>query len=234
VPAAPETALPVGERKRYGVVAVCNGEGIEAIYQELGADRLVQGGQTQNPSTNDFLDAFAHVNAEHIFVFPNNGNIFMAAQQAAELYRDATVHVLPSKNIGTGYVALSSANFEDDDPAAVEAEMLAAMKRVRAGYVSPSIRDAELNGIKIHNGDTIGIVDKTVVVADADRLTASVRLAEKLLADGAYMLTVFCGKDAQPEETQALQETLAERFPDAEVYPADGGQDIYPYIFVAE
>ncbi|MBR6681353.1 MAG: DAK2 domain-containing protein, partial [Clostridia bacterium] len=94
--------------KKYGIVAVCSGDGIESLYKELGTDEVVQGGQTQNPSTNDFLDAFAKVNAEHIFVFPNNGNIFMAAQQAGELYKHATVHVIPSKNIGPGYVAVSS------------------------------------------------------------------------------------------------------------------------------
>ena len=96
----------------------------------------MQGGQTQNPSTNDFLDAFAKINAEHIFVFPNNGNILMAAQQAGEMYDKASVHVLPSKNIGTGYVAISSADLSCDDPEAIIEQMNEAMGRVTAGYVS--------------------------------------------------------------------------------------------------
>lgn len=228
----PKEAEPT---KKYGVVAVSNGPGIEKLFRELGTDEIVQGGQTQNPSTNDFLDAFANVPAEHIFVFPNNGNILMAAQQAAALYAHATVHVLPSKNIGTGYVAVSSADFENPDPEAVVAQMLEAMNRVTAGYVSPAIRDAEMNGVHIHNGDTIGIIGKEIVVSEADKVTAALRLAEKLLEDEEkFMLSIFVGKDTTKEEQAQLQELLEEHCAFAEVYFINGGQDIYPYIFVAE
>ena len=221
--------------KKYGVVAVCSGDGIEALYKELGTDEVVQGGQTQNPSTNDFLDSFAKVNAEHIFVFPNNGNIFMAAQQAGVLYKKATVHVIPSKNIGSGYVAVSSANFDDPDPLSIVEQMESAMKRVTAGYVSPSIRDADLNGIHINNGDTIGIVEKEIVVSDPNRITAAYKLAERLLSEeDKFMLSVFCGKDSSESEQEELKTKITESFPSAEVYFIYGGQDIYPYIFVAE
>ena len=118
--------------KKYGIVAVTNGPGVEALFKELGTDEIVQGGQTQNPSTNDFLDAFAKVSAEHIFVFPNNGNIIMAATQAAEIYDKAQVHVIPSKNIGTGYVAVSSAELSNDNVDAIIEDMMKAMKRVTA------------------------------------------------------------------------------------------------------
>ena len=231
-----EKAEPVADTpvKKYGVVAVCIGDGIESLYRELGADEIVQGGQTQNPSTNDFLAAFEKVPAEHIFVFPNNGNILMAAQQAAELYKKADVHVIPSKNIGTGYVALSTADFTAEDPTVVVDGMIEAMKRVVAGYVSPSIRDADLNGIHINKGDTIGIIDKEIIVSDPNRLEAAVVLAERLLRDDKFMLTVFRGQAADEEEQEALQAAIAERCPDAEVYFVDGGQAIYPYIFVAE
>ncbi len=221
-------------KKKYGVVAVTNGDGIEALFREFGTDEIVQGGQTQNPSTNDFLDAFEKVNAEHIFVLPNNSNILLAAQQAGELYDKAKIHVIPSKNIGTGYVALSSMNLESENPSEIIAEAEAAMTRVIAGYVSPSIRDADMNGIHINEGDTIGIVNKEIVVSDKDRLTASAALAKKLLDDGKFMLTVFCGKDAESSEQDSLQAAIANAKPDAEVYFIDGGQDIYPYIFVAE
>ena len=221
-------------RKKYGAVAVCIGEGIEALYRDMGCDEIVEGGQTQNPSTNDFLDAFSRVNAEHIFAFPNNGNILMAAQQAAELYTDAVVHVIPSKNIGTGYVALSTADFENPDPAAIEEGMLEAMKHVTAGYVSPSIRDAEINGVHIEKGDTIGIIEKEIVVSRKDRLGAACALAEKIMAEDKFMLTVFVGKDSDTEEESRLEALLHENCPDAEIYFVDGGQEIYPYIFVAE
>lgn len=231
----PVESAPAAEMKQYGVVAVSNGEGISALLKELGTDEVVPGGQTQNPSTNDFLDAFSRVHAEHIFVFPNNGNIVMAARQAASLYEDATVHVIPSKNIGTGYVGISSIDFENPDPQAVIAQVEAAMQRVTAGYISPSIRDADMNGVHIHKGDTIGIIEKEIVVSEADMMTATNKLAKQLL-DGPdkFMLTVFTGKDATAENQAALSEHLTESCPSAEVYFIDGGQEIYPFIFVAE
>ena len=221
--------------KRYGIVAVSNGPGIENLFLELGTDVIVHGGQTQNPSTNDFLEAFEKISAEHIFVFPNNGNIFMAAQQAGDLYEKAKVHVLPSKNIGTGSVAVSAANYDNPDVDAVIAEMEEAMKRVTAGYVSPSIRDADMNGVHINNGDTIGIIGKEIVVSDPDKMTATCALASMLLdLPEKFMLTVFCGEDSNEDEKNKLTEYLGEKYPDAEVYFIDGGQEIYPYIFVAE
>ncbi len=219
--------------KKYGVVAVTNGPGLESLFKEFGTDEIVEGGQTQNPSTNDFLDAFAKVNAEHIFALPNNSNILLAAQQAADLYKDAKIHVIPSKNIGTGYVALSSMNFDAENPEDILSEVEVAMSRVTAGYVSPAIRDADMNGVHVTNGDTIGIVNKEIVVSHPDRLSAAAALAEKLL-DGKFMLTVFTGKDADAEEQEKLQAEIAKKNPDAEVYFIDGGQEIYPYIFVAE
>jgi DAK2 domain fusion protein YloV len=231
-PGKPAKAEP---KKKYGIVAVGQGPGVESLFLELGTDEIVHGGQTQNPSTNDFLDAFAKVWAEHIFVFPNNGNILMAASQAAELYEDAQVHVIPSKNIGSGYAALSSANLDAATPDEIINDALEAMGRVTTGFVSPSIRDADMNGIHINEGDTIGIIDKEIVVADADKSVATNALASKLMnMPGKFMLTVFSGKDASDEENQALEAYVTSEFPDAEVYFIDGGQDIYPYIFVAE
>ncbi len=232
---APEKEENAAPEKRYGIVAVSNGPGIENLFLELGVDVIVHGGQTQNPSTNDFLEAFAKVSAEHIFVFPNNGNIFMAAQQAGELYEKAKVHVLPSKSIGTGYVAVSAANYDNPDVDAVIAEMEEAMQRVTTGYVSPSIRDADMNGVHINSGDTIGIINKDIVVSDADKMTATCALASMLLdLPEKFMLTVFCGEDSSEDEKEKLTQYLGEKYPDAEVYFIDGGQEIYPYIFVAE
>ncbi len=221
--------------KKYGIVAVTNGPGVEALFKELGTDEIVQGGQTQNPSTNDFLDAFAKVSAEHIFVFPNNGNIIMAATQAAEIYDKAEVHVIPSKNIGTGYVAVSSADLCNDNVDAIIEEMMKAMKRVTAGYISPSIRDADMNGVHIKKGDTIGIIEKQIVVSEPDRLEAAKLLVSMLLsADGKFMITAFMGKESTPDECAALETYIKEVHPSVEIYFVDGGQEVYPYIFVAE
>lgn len=233
-PETPAEEIPA-EKKKYGVVAVSNGDGVEALFKELGTDVVVQGGQTQNPSTNDFLDAFRHVYAEHIFVFPNNSNIIMAASQAASLYEQATVHVIPSKNIGTGYVGISSIDFENPDPEAVIEQIKSAMGNVVAGYVSPSIRDADMNGVHIVKGDTIGIIEKEIVVSEADRMTAATKLAVKLMEyPDKFMLSIFCGKDATDADRETLSSNLEEACPSAEVYFIEGGQDIYPFIFVAE
>ena len=230
--AVEENTVPA---KRYGIVAVSNGRGVDALFTDLGADKIVSGGQTQNPSTNDFLDAFAQVSAEHIFVFPNNGNIFMAASQAADLWEKAEVHVIPSKNIGMGYAALSTADLSSDDVDAIVKEMNESMTRVTTGYISPSIRDAEMNGIHINEGDTIGIIDKEIVLSEKERKDAAHALACKLLdMPEKFMLTVFVGADATEEDRAELEAFINEKYPSDEVYFIDGGQDIYPFIFVAE
>ncbi len=221
--------------KACAVVAVCNGAGIEALYKELGTDIIIHGGQTHNPSTNEFLEAFRRLNADHIFVFPNNGNILMAAGQAADLYDQSVVHVMPTKSVGTGYVALSSADFTGMSPEENLSAMQEAMERATAGYISPSIRDTELNGIEIHTGDTIGIIEKEIVVSDPNRRMAARALADKMLAmPDKFMLTVFCGVDASVEECAFLEKELMGDHPTAEFYFIDGGQEIYPYLFVAE
>jgi len=231
--AEPEAAPKPREKKKYGIVAVCNGDGVENLYRELGADEVIYGGQTHNPSTNEFLDAFGRIYAEHIFVFPNNGNVLMAAQQSAELYKDAKIHVLASKNVGMGYVALSTADLSCDDVDMILGGMKEAMQSIISGYISPSIRDADLNGVHIKNGDTIGIIEKQVVVSSKNRGEAARVLAGTML-EGRFMLTVFCGKDATDADNEELTRFLSEMRPDAEVYFIPGGQDIYPYIFIAE
>lgn len=232
---ATETVDVSVPKKKYGVVAVTNGPGIENLFREIGTDEIICGGQTHNPSTSDFLEAFEKISAEYIFVFPNNSNIFMAAQQAGDLYEKAQIKVIPSKNIGTGYVAISSADFENPDVDAIVTEMETAMQRVTAAYVSPSIRDADMNGVHINNGDTIGIINKEIVVSEGNKMTATCKLASMLLEQPEkFMLTVFSGEDTNESEKNELTEYLGDKYPDAEVYFIDGGQEIYPYIFVAE
>ena len=221
-------------KKKYGIVTVSNGEGLSAIFRELGADEIVDGGQTNNPSTQNFLEAYKKINAEHIFVLPNNSNIMMAAEQSVDLYDKAVIHVIPAKNIGAGYVALSSADLENQSVEEIIETMTEAIGRIETGYVSPSIRDAEMNGITIAEGDTIGIIAKEIVTANADRLTATEALVDKLVTEDRFMLTCFFGKDSTSEEREALERIIAEKYPSLETYFLDGTQEIYPYIFVAE
>ena len=227
----PENTAP---KKLNAIVAVCMGDGIESIYRDLGCDYIIRGGQTQNPSTSDFIEAFKSLNAENIFVFPNNGNILMAAEQARDMYEDANVIVLPSKNVGIGYAALAATDITAP-PEEVKAQMEDAMSRVTAGYVSPAIRDTQIEGVNINNGDIMGIIGKEIVIVVDKQISAAVALADALLSkDGTFMLTAFVGEGVTEEEQAIVDERIRAMHPTAEVYFANGGQAIYPYIFVAE
>lgn len=230
-----KSAVKAQPRKRYGSIAVCSGDGIEATFREFGVDEIVAGGQTSNPSTGDFLRAFDKVAAEHIFVFPNNGNIYLAAKQAASIYRDADVRVIESKDLGSGYVGITAIDPDAESADDVEKEIVKAMQRVTTGCVSTAIRDANLNGVQIANGDYLAFVGKETVAADRDVIIVTKALIDRLLSDKRKsMLTVFCGVDAAVADQRTLQTWLHETYPRVEVYFSDGGQEIYPYILIAE
>lgn len=222
-------------KKKYGIVAVSNGDGISDLFRQLGTDEIVQGGQTNNPSTSDFVEAFDKINAESIFVFPNNGNIIMAASQAAEIYEKAKVYVVPSKSIGAGYVAMSTMSFDFSEPDALMAEADEAIGRITAAYISPAVRDADLNGVHVTDGDTMGIIAKEIVISGPDKMVSTYGLIDILLKDhNKFMITVFYGEDASTEERDMLTEYMAKTYPEVEAYYIDGGQKIYPFLFVAE
>ena len=222
-------------KKKYGIVAVSNGAGISDLFRQLGTDQIVEGGQTNNPSTNDFIDAFEKINAENIFVFPNNGNIIMAAGQAAEIYEKAKIYVVPSKSIGAGYVAMSSMSFDFSEPDALMAEAEDAISRVTSAYISPAVRDADMNGVHVTDGDTMGIIAKEIVISGPDKMVSTYGLIDILLKDhNKFMITVFHGKDATTEERDMLAEYMLKTYPEVEAYYVDGGQEIYPFLFVAE
>ena len=222
--------------KEHGTVAVASGDGIADLFRQLGVDAVVSGGQTQNPSAQDFLKAFSEVSAEHIYVFPNNGNIIMAAKQAAQLYDKGEVHVIESKDLGQGYAAISSLNFQSDDAEQIAAQLTEAMGYVKTGSVSTSIRDAELNGVHIENGDYIGFVGKEMLVSRKELSDAAEELLVKMGLDtgDVYMVTAFTGSDAPADAVDALQSFMEENYPDVEFYTVEGGQEVYPFIFVVE
>ena len=229
---AAEAAQP---RKRYGSIAVCSGAGIEETFRAFGVDEIVQGGQTSNPSTGDFLRAFDKVAAEHIFVFPNNRNIYLAAKQAASIYQKADVRVIESKDIGAGYVGITAIDPDAESADAVEKEIVKAMQRVTTGCVSTAIRDANLDGVQITCGDYIAFIGKEPVAAGQDEAAVAEALMDRLLSDRRKsMLTVFCGVDASDDAQHTLDAWLHEKHPRTEVYFSDGRQEIYPYIIVAE
>ena len=230
-----EEQSPPAEHKQYGVVCVSSGEGLSALFREFGADEIVDGGQTNNPSTGDFLAAYERIHAEHIFVFPNNGNIILAAEQSAEIYEKAKIHVVPAKSVGAGYVALSSADLTLDDPDAILSSMREAIDRILTGYISPAIRDADINGVHVTSGDTIGVIGKEIVLSESVRPVALCGLADALLSGGdRFLLTVITGEDASDADASMLAEHIKAAYPSVELYFIEGTQKIHPYILIAE
>ena len=218
--------------KPYGIVTVASGEGLTNAFREFGVDEVIAGGQTMNPSTQDFLDAFARINAQHILVFPNNKNIKMAADQAAELYKNADIHVLPSTTIGEGYYGIGSIDRDNPDVDEVIASVTEIMKSVATGMVSTAIRDAEGDQVSVHTGDYVGYSGKQILSDSPDRETAAKVLIERLGAASRDVMLVFNGKDVPSEEAERLVADLQTQYKNLEIMLNNGAQPIYDYIFV--
>ncbi len=222
------------DRADFGVVVAACGEGIKQTFLECGADFIVEGGQSMNPSAEDFIRAFEAVNAKTIFVFPNNGNVILAARQAMKMYERSDVRVIESRNVGEGYASLSMMDTSSGDADAIEAELNANMQGVVTAEIARCIRDAEMQNVEIHTGDYIGYVGKNILSASNERLEASLRLIDSLDLDSHALFLLFSGLDSSEEETKAICSYIAEHHPACEVYPIHGGQEIYSYIMVAE
>ena len=223
------------EHKKYASVAVANGEGLVRSFKEMGVDEVVTGGQTMNTSTEDFLNAFHKIDAEYILVFPNNGNIVMAAKQAAENYDKAKVYVVPTKTIAEGYSAVSMLNYEIDDIDEIVKTEIEVIKNVSTLEVTYSIRDTAMNGIKIKKGDYICIYNGDLIASDKDRVTA-VKKSLKKISDFSdkQVMTILCGQDVKIEECDSIREFAETLNSYIEVYPLKGNQDIYSYIIGIE
>jgi len=218
--------------KPYGIVTVASGEGLINAFREFGTDEVIAGGQTMNPSTQDFLDAFARINAQHILVFPNNKNIKMAADQAAELYKNADIHVLPSTTIGEGYYGIGSIDRDNTNVQEVISSVTEIMQSVATGMVSTAIRDAEGDAVTVHKGDFVGYSGKQLLSDSPDRETAAKDLIERLGADARDVMLVFYGKDVPAEEAERLITDLQTRYKNLEIMLNNGAQPVYDYIFV--
>ncbi|MBQ7715226.1 MAG: DAK2 domain-containing protein [Clostridia bacterium] len=221
-------------RRKYAVVAVASGDGIAKLFTELGADRVIRGGQTMNPSAEDFINAFDEVNADCIFVLPNNGNIILSAKQAAGIYGKSKVYVLESHSLGDGYAALTALNYESSDAEGIAAMLTEAMENVVTCMITTAVRDTNLNSVEVHKGDYIGILGKTMLTAKEDRLSACKESLSGLSLEDKFALTVFTGSGASATDTEKIEEYVGEEYPGVELYTVDGGQDVYDYIFVAE
>ena len=218
--------------KPYGIVTVASGAGLINAFREIGADEVIAGGQTMNPSTQDFIDAFAKINAQHILVFPNNKNIKMAADQTAELYKDADIHVLPSTTIGEGYYGIGYIDRDNPNVDEVIANVTEIMQSVVTGMVSTAIRDAEGEQVTVHTGDFVGYSGKQLLSDSPDRETATKALVERLGAASRDVMLVFYGESVPAEEAERLITELQSQYKNLEIMLNNGQQPVYDYIFV--
>jgi len=221
--------------KKYGIVTVAAGDGIKDTFSALGCDAVVDGGQSMNPSAEDFIRAFDGINADTILVFPNNGNIIMTAKQAASLYEKASVAVVDTRSIGEGYVAISMLDLNCDTADEIVEQAKEAIDGVVTATVCRASRDTEKDGVSVKSGDFIGFSDDDVIYSDspsaADALT---ELAEKLDAGDRDIIMIISGKDAKESDVADIYSKLTAKYKYAEVIMIDGGQPIYDYMMILE
>ena len=225
---------PQKERKKYGVIAVASGEGLKQTFIDRGADVIVDGGQCMNPSAEDFITAFDEVNADVIFVFPNNGNIVLTAEQAAHLYEKSDVRVIESTTIGAGYASLAMLDTNSGDTDAIVEDLHMAMEGVVTAEISHCIRDAKMGDTEVHTGDYIGFVGKELLAVNSNRLVAVCETIDALKFSQYDFCILICGKDATDEEARRIEAYVNARYKGKELYIINGGQDVYDYIMIVE
>lgn len=221
------------QKKEQGMLSICAGEGLAAIFKDLIVDRIIEGGQTMNPSANDIAEAAKRVNANHVFVLPNNKNILLAAEQAKALVENKTLHVIPSKNIPQGISAVLSFNPD----AAVEENMVnmsLALETIKAGQVTYAVRDSNADGFNLKKGDIIGLNDKSILTSGKNINDVVLSLIEKMKTPANEIITLYYGNEIKQEEAEILVENVTNKYPDVEVDVHYGGQPIYYYIISLE
>ncbi len=221
------------KRKLYGFIAVSVGEGLDEIFRGIGADYLIQGGQTMNPSTEDMLNAIDRVNADTIYILPNNKNIILAAEQAKSLVENKKVIVIPSKTIPQGITAII--NFAPDlSPEDNETIMTEEMSRVKTGQVTYAVRNTMIDGIEIQEGDIMALGDNGILSVGKDIKATVLEAMEAMVEEESELVTVYYGKDVEEKEAKTLKEKAEELFSHCEVELHAGGQPIYYYLISVE
>lgn len=220
--------------KKFSVVAVASGDGITALFTQMGADQIISGGQTANPSTEEFIEAFKKCNTKDIIVLPNNKNIFLAAKQAADIYTEATVHIVETKNLIQGYSALSVITPGITDIETLTASARRAAQSVIDGEITKAVRDANINGKEILCGNYIAISEGNIVAVAESAEDAVFKMLETADTDLCEIITLFVGKNVSDEQRAALTEQLKETYTDQEIVVYNGGQDIYDYFLAIE
>lgn len=221
------------ERKKYAVVTVASGEGLVNTFKDLGADYIVSGGQSMNPSTEDFIRGYDTLNAEHIFVLPNNKNIILAANQSAKIYNESQIHVIETKTIAQGFSALTMIDLtgEVDDVISGIKETIA---NVTTGLVTYSIRDTKVEGVEIKKDDFIGIRDNKIVCANRRKSDTVKNLLKSCVNEDKSLITIIYGKDTTLKEVNDLEKHIEKNYSNLEVVVIEGNQEVYSYILAIE
>ncbi len=219
--------------KKYGLITVANGAGLKATFEEMGVHRVIDGGQTMNPSTEDFISAIEDVHADNVLIIPNNSNVMLSAQHAAKAVEDQNVIVVPAKTIPEGYASLTMFDANQDVEDTVE-EMKELIDHVRSGEITYAVRDTTINGLEVEKGDYIGLLDGDLHTSRSSRLDTAKALVDDLIVEDTEIVTIMYGADVSREEADALGDYIAENYRDVEVDIIKGEQEIYAYLLAAE
>ena len=223
------------KKEKYAIVAVASGDGLKEYFREIGATCIIDGGQTNNPSVNAFLEAFQNANAEHVVVLPNNSNIVLTANQAAAAYQDSDVRVIPTKSIAEGYSALSMMNLWSETVEELIEDMTVNLSNVLTGYVTTAVRDTQMDGLDVRKGAYIGLDGKHMRSTGTDRLETARELIKKLMEeDPKDVVIVFYGKGVSDEEVSQLEAFLSAEYPMVDTGFVNGKQDVYDFIISLE
>lgn len=226
-------AAPQVEHKEHGFISVSVGDGLREIFRDLGVDYIIEGGQTMNPSTEDILSAIDKVNADNIFILPNNGNIILAAEQARELTEDKNIIVIPTKNIPQGITAMI--NFVEGMSAKENEEaMTEGLAEVKSGQVTYAVRDTSIDGKEIKAGDIMGLSDKTIETVGTDVVDTTIQLLQQMMDEESEIVTIYYGEEGSEEDAQKIASAVEEIDSDVEVEIHYGGQPIYYYFVSVE
>ena len=229
-----EEIKPSKTKRRIATLAVAAGEGMSALFRDMGADAIISGGQTQNPSTREFVEAFEAANAENIIVLPNNKNVFLAAKQAAELYDGATVHIIPTKNLMQGYGALSVINPSLEDVSGVVESATRAAEGVVGSEITRAVREVTIGGVHVNEGDYIAITDGRISAVTDNANSAVMEMLASLDMDDYEIITLFVGAEVTDDARVALTELIEDTYPDCECEVHIGGQEVYDYLVSVE
>lgn len=219
-------------RRKYALIAVANGDGLIKTFKEMGCDEVIAGGQTMNPSTEDFVEAINAVNADHIILIPNNKNIIMSAESAAEVCGELDIRILPTKTIAEGYAALTmfDATMDVDENLS---DMEEHLQTVKSGEVTYAIRDSKNNGFEIKEGDFMGLINGELKIVEDDRMSVVKSMIEMMVDDRSEIMTLMVGKDVNDKELTKLESSITSEF-DIELEKIEGDQDIYSFIIAVE